>query len=87
MSDNEILSNVLRRVGKDKPLEEVVISQEKEINYLRERIKRDMEDDEFISIKVNQNTKSEQLHEFLLKYIPMGEVLNLYRLLKKDMEV
>lgn len=39
MSDNEILSNVLRRVGENKPLEEVVISQEKEINYLRERIK------------------------------------------------
>lgn len=46
-----------------------------------------MEDDEFISIKVNQNTKSEQLHDFLLKYVPMGEVLKLYKLLKKDMEV
>lgn len=87
MTDKEILEKVLQRVGKNKSLEEVIIAQEKEIDYLRERIKKQIETDEIISFKVNQNTNSEHLHNFLLGYVPMGEVLKLYRFLKKDMEV
>ncbi len=86
MSDIEILEKALRRVGKNKTHEEVIISLEKEIDYLRNRIQNQLEEN-ITWFKVSQNTDSEQLHKFLLSYVPMGEVLNLYRLLKKDMEV
>lgn len=87
MSDKEILEKVLQRMGKEKTNEEIIISLEKEIDYLRERIKREMEDDKLVSFKVTQNTNAEQLYNFLFSYVPMGEVIDLYKHIKKAMEV
>ena len=87
MSDKEILEKVLQRIGKGKSNEKIIISLEKEIDYLREEIKRTMEDDELVSFKVTKNMKAEQLYKFLFRYVPMGEVIDLYKYLKRAMEV
>ncbi len=87
MSDKEILEKVLQRIGKGKSNEEIIISLEKEIDYLREKIKRITEDDESVSFKVTKNMKAEQLYKFLFRYVPMGEVIDLYKYLKRAMEV
>ena len=84
MSDKEILEKVLQRI---KSNEEIIISLEKEIDYLKEEIKRTMEDDELVSLKVTKNMKAEQLYKFLFRYVPRGEVIDLYKYLKRAMEV
>lgn len=35
--------------------------------------------------RLDQRTDSEQLHNFLITYLPFKEVINLYRLLEKDL--
>ena len=87
MSDKEILEKALQRIGKGKSNEKIIISLEKEIDYLREEIKRITEDDESVSFKVTKNMKAEQLYKFLFRYVPMGEVIDLYKYLKRAMEV
>ncbi len=87
MSDKEILEKVLQRIGKGKSNKKIIISLEKEIDYLREEIKRTTEDDELVSFKVTKNMKAEQLYKFLFRYVPMGEVIDLYKYLKRAMKV
>ena len=87
MSDKEILEKVLQRRGKGKSNKKIIISLEKEIDYLREEIKRTTEDDELVSFKVTKNMKAEQLYKFLFRYVPMGEVIDLYKYLKRAMKV
>lgn len=85
----EIYQKVRKRIRSDDDFD-IIVELEKEIDCYRRKI-NEMEkaysDDGNIWFKVNQKTDSKQLHNFLLNYVPMGEVLNLYRLLKKDMEV
>lgn len=87
MSDKEILEQVLNRVGRGKNNEEIIISLEKEIDYLRGRIKREIENDELVFFKVTPNTDAEQLYNLLFKYVPTGVVIDLYKYLKKALEV
>lgn len=39
-----------------------------------------------ISFSVNQNTDAKNLHNFIIAYLPFQEVLNLYKLLRNDLE-
>lgn len=86
MTDHEILEKVYNRM-KNKTDHEIIVALEKEIDYLRDRIKRETEEEKIISFRVTPNTNAEQLYNFLFSYVPMGEVLDLYKIIKKAMEV
>lgn len=92
LTNEEIYFKAVDRINKkgNYSLEEIIVELEKEIDYYRNKIRSIEEtysDDGLVWFKVNQKVDSEQLHKFLLSYVPMGEVLNLYKLLKNDMEV
>lgn len=36
--------------------------------------------------RVDQNTDAEQLFNFLMNYVPMGQVLKLYKRIKQEIE-
>lgn len=92
MNNMELYHNAINRINRDGKitLEQVVVELEKEINSYREKIdlmQKQFSNDNLTWFRVDQNVNSKELHKFLLAYVPMGEVLNLYKLLKKSMEV
>lgn len=42
--------------------------------------------DELTYFRVNRNTDAKQLFNFLMRYVPMGQVLELYKRLKQEIE-
>ena len=87
--DMEIYFNVMKRVNRyqNLTLEKVIVELEKEIKMYRNRIQSLTKSDNVTWFRLDQNTSSQELYEFLCRYIPMGEVLNLYRLLKGAFEL
>lgn len=86
MTDDQIFEKALNRVGRNKTDKEIIVSLEKEIDYLRNRVQDKLEEN-ITWFRVNSTSDLQELHKFLLSYVPMGEVLKLYKLLKQSMEV
>lgn len=86
MSKEEIYQKAINRVNKNKfhSEKEIIIELEKEIDYYRDKIKK--QNNNQISFQINPIFDSNELHSFLLAYVPMGRVLELYKYLKKDFE-
>lgn len=87
--DMKIYFKVMKRVNpyQNLTLEKVIVELEKEIEAYRNRIKNMSNNDNLISFRVDQNTSSNELFKFLCGYVPMGEVLNLYKELKNALEL